>query len=176
MLNPPVFSSPVYSVADSVISHEIVPEFELCLPLIPLDLYHEIQIPLQGFSPTTRTLTAPRSPSLEQPCNQRLFESFLNVSAVRMGHNSPIYIDLYRKYIPAMAQQVPALMESLLAIAALQIGMMKQDQHMVMVEATNHYQTALMLHGQRLACPQSRIEDATLATALMMTDYEVRIN
>jgi len=90
-----------------------------------------------------------------------------------MGHASPIYIDLFRKYIPAMAQQSSALMESLLAIAALQVGMMKQDQNMVIVEAANHYQRALTLHGQNLTDASLRTHDATLATALMMTDYEV---
>lgn len=121
------------------------------------------------------TLAPPRPPTLDNPTNQELLAIYMKLSAKRLADTSPSYIDLFRKYIPAMAHDSPALMEGILALAALQTGLMKKDLRMITVDAASHYQKSLKQHFRAVSDPDFRNKDtdSLLATSIILSHYEV---
>lgn len=121
------------------------------------------------------TLAPPRPSALDDSTNKGLLEIYLKLSAKRLADTSPSYIDLFRKYIPAMAHNSPALMEGILALAALQTGLMKKDPRMMTVDAASHYQKALKQHYKAVSDPDfgNKDTDSLLATSIILSHYEV---
>ncbi|KAF3316071.1 hypothetical protein TWF173_002848 [Orbilia oligospora] len=172
--DPPVLKSPVdFKAGLPFQTYDGSSEFTTCLPHFPPDILEEIQMPLRGFSPTTRIIAPARPSSLKQPGDHYLLQAYLAVTAPRLQYTSPSYINLWSKYIPAMAQESPALMEAMLAFAALQVGLRDNDQRYLMVEAPTHYHRALMAHGRALAQHESMTSYAPLATAILMGMFEL---
>ncbi|KAF3906332.1 hypothetical protein ABW20_dc0103746 [Dactylellina cionopaga] len=172
--DPPVLKSPINLSANTGFStYAGVSEFTTCLPHFPPDILEEIQMPLRGFSPTTRTIAPMRPPTLKKAGDHYLLQAYLAVTAPRLQYTSPSYINLWSKYIPAMAQDSPALMEAMLAFAALQVGLRDNDQRYLVVEAPTHYHKALMAHGKALAENEAMTSYAPLATAILMGLFEL---
>jgi hypothetical protein len=113
-------------------------------------------------------------PNLDNPRSQDLMKFFMAHTAELLRSQSPSYIELYRKYMPQMAEQAPALSESLLALAALQLGLQKNDKRLRTVDAATHYHHAVRLHYKALGDPDALKNDSLLATSLMLAQYEVR--
>lgn len=118
------------------------------------------------------TLPPPRPANLESPTNRELLQAYLDISAKRLADTSPSYVDLFRKYIPAMAYDSTGLMEGILALAAIQIGLMRRDPR-IAVDAASHYHKSLKSHFKAVADPNSRSEDSLLATSIILGHYEV---
>jgi len=105
--------------------------------------------------------------------SQELFQYYLDVPARRLVDSSPSYIDLFRKYVPAMAQESPALMEGLLGLASIQQELAEGKDDKPSVKAIMHYQRALEMHYQSLQDPDTLESDIPLATSLILSHYEV---
>ena len=124
----------------------------------------------------TIALSPPLSPIIDSLTNQDLFQYYLEIPAQRLADTSPSYIDLFGNYIPAMAQNEPALMEALLGLAALQMGHSVKGLDLSMsVRAINHYQKALRIHYESLRNPQALTTDVPLATSLILSHFEVSL-
>ncbi|KAI5793865.1 fungal-specific transcription factor domain-containing protein [Peziza echinospora] len=124
----------------------------------------------------TIVLSPPQSPILDSLTNQDLFKYYLEVPAQRLADTSPSYIDLFGNYIPAMAQNEPALMEALLGLAALQMGLSIKDlglSRSMSVRAINHYQIALRIHYESLRNPHALTTDVPLATSIILSHFEL---
>ncbi|EPS44609.1 hypothetical protein H072_1393 [Dactylellina haptotyla CBS 200.50] len=172
--DPPVLKSPIdFRTNGPLQTYDGITEFTTCLPHFPPEILEEIQMPLRGFSPTTRVIAPARAPSLKKAGDHYLLQAYLAVTAPRLQYTSPSYINLWSKYIPSMAQESPALMEAMLAFAALQVGLRDNDQRYLMVEAPTHYHRALMAHGQALGAQESMTSYAPLATAILMGMFEL---
>ncbi|KAJ6264663.1 hypothetical protein Dda_0812 [Drechslerella dactyloides] len=172
--DPPVLKSPIdFKTNAPIATYDGVTEFTTCMPHFPPDILAEIEMPLRGFSPTTRIIAPARPPSLKRSSDQYLLQAYLAVTAPRLQYTSPSYINLWSKYIPAMAQESPALMEAMLAFAALQVGLRDNDYNYLTVEAPTHYHRALMAHGKALAEQESMTSYAPLATAILMGMFEL---
>ncbi|KAK6537946.1 hypothetical protein TWF694_010841 [Orbilia ellipsospora] len=172
--DPPVLKSPIdFKTNAPLPTYDGVSEFTTCLPHFPPEILEEIQMPLRGFSPTTRVIAPVRAPSLKKAGDHYLLQAYLAVTAPRLQYTSPSYINLWSKYIPSMAQESPALMEAMLAFAALQVGLRDNDQRYLVVEAPTHYHRALMAHGKALAEQESMNSYAPLATAILMGMFEL---
>lgn len=72
-----------------------------------------------------------------------------------------------------MAQESSALMESLLTLAAVQIGLMRRDDHILTRIAPLHYGRALIGHYQSLEAPDVRESDVPLATSIILSHIEL---
>lgn len=121
---------------------------------------------------------APIRPAvLDNPTNQELLAIYIKLSAKRLSDTSPSHLDLFGKYIPAMAHGSPALMEGILALAALQTGLMKKDPRIMTVDAASHYQKSLKEHFRAVSDPNFRNKntDSMLATSIILSHYEVHI-
>jgi hypothetical protein len=120
-----------------------------------------------------RSLTPPRPASLEAPSNQELFQMYLEVTAPRLAGTSPSAVDIYSRDLPAMAQESPALMGAMLALAAIQTSHLNKERKLIMANANKHYDIALqgnfaaLLHGELMHT------DIPLATSLLLSFYEV---
>ncbi|KAL7271209.1 hypothetical protein RUND412_006046 [Rhizina undulata] len=165
---PCYYEAPV--VTDRSKLNILLPE---CFPRLPHAWMEELSLPLSGWNPTTMTMSPPRPSSLESPSNQELMSAYLKVSAKRLADTSPSYIDLFRKYVPAMAHDSPALLEAMLALAAVNIGLMRKDSRLISVDAALHYHRALRHHIAALEDPESRAKDALLATSILLSHYEI---
>ncbi|EWC45565.1 hypothetical protein DRE_05423 [Drechslerella stenobrocha 248] len=172
--DPPVLKSPIdFKTNTTIPAYDGASEFATCMPLLPPDILEDIQMPLRGFSPTTRIIAPMRPPTLKKSSDHYLLQAYLAVTAPRLQYTSPSYINLWSRYIPAMAQESPALMEAMLAFAALQVGLRDDDPKYLTVEAPTHYHRALMAHGKALAEQQSMTSYAPLATAILMGMFEL---
>lgn len=118
-------------------------------------------------------MTPPRSRILDNVDNQQLFQYYLDFPAQRLADTSPSYIDLFRKYVPAMAQESPALMEGLLGLAGLQMALAEGKDAKPSMKSIMHYQKSLELHQNSLQDPESLTSDIPLATSLILSHYEV---
>ncbi|RPA79734.1 hypothetical protein BJ508DRAFT_210904 [Ascobolus immersus RN42] len=120
-----------------------------------------------------RQLNPPRPASLEAPTNQELFKMYLEVTAPRLAGTSPSSVDIYSRDLPAMAQQSPALMGAMMALAAIQTSHLNKERKSIMANAQRHYDVALqgnfaaLLHGEQLHT------DIPLATSLLLSFYEL---
>jgi len=169
---------------------DLIPE---CIPHFSQKVLDEITMPMSGWvslvmsfddkrtvayfsvyswNPSTMTLPPPRPANLESPTNRELLQAYLDISAKRLADSSPSYVDLFRKYIPAMAYDSTALMEGILALAAIQIGLMRRDPR-IAVDAASHYHKSLKSHFKAVADPNSRSKDSLLATSIILGHYEV---
>jgi len=169
---------------------DLIPE---CVPHFSQKVLDEITMPMSGWvslvmgfgdkrtvahfsvyswNPSTMTLPPPRPANLESPTNRELLQAYLDISAKRLADTSPSYVDLFRKYIPAMAYDSTALMEGILALAAIQIGLMRRDPR-IAVDAASHYHKSLKSHFKAVADPNSRSQDSLLATSIILGHYEV---
>lgn len=121
------------------------------------------------------TLAPLRPAVLDNPTNQELLTIYLKLSAKRLSDTSPSHLDLFGKYIPAMAHGSTALMEGILALAALQTGLMKKDPRIMTVDAASHYQKSLKEHFRAVSDPNFRNKntDSMLATSIILSHYEV---
>lgn len=121
------------------------------------------------------TLAPLRPAVLDNPTNQELLAIYMKLSAKRLSDTSPSHLDLFGKYIPAMAHGSPALMEGILALAALQTGLMKKDPRIMTVDAASHYQRSLKEHFKAVSDPKFRTKgtDSMLATSIILSHYEV---
>ncbi|KAF8459501.1 fungal-specific transcription factor domain-containing protein [Terfezia claveryi] len=130
---------------------------------------------LTGWSPATAITYAltPKSRILDNVDNQELFQYYLDVPAQRLVDSSPSYIDVFRKYIPAMAQESPALMEGLLGLASIQQELAEGKDDRPSVKTIMHYQRALEMHYQSLKDPDALESDIPLATSLILSHYEL---
>lgn len=174
LAEPPVLKSPIDLKSKvPVTSYDGLPEFTTCFPHFPADIIEEIQGPLRGCSPTTRIIANARPPSLKKAGDNYLLQAYLAVTAPRLQYTSPSYVNIWTKYLPSMAQESPALMEAMLALAALQVGLRDNDQTYLTVEAPTHYHRALMAHGKALQDPDVTSKEAPLATAILMGMFEV---
>ncbi|CUS08127.1 unnamed protein product [Tuber aestivum] len=149
---------------------DLIPE---CVPHFSQKVLDEITMPMSGWNPSTMTLPPPRPANLESPTNRELLQAYLDISAKRLADTSPSYVDLFRKYIPAMAYDSTGLMEGILALAAIQIGLMRKDTRIVAVDAASHYHKALKAHFNAVADPNSRSKDSLLATSIILGHYEI---
>lgn len=169
-ISSPIFGKGAMSRDQAIINS--LPEF---VTRFSPKLMDEISLPMSGWNPTTMTLAPPRPPTLDNPTNQELLAIYMKLSAKRLADTSPSYIDLFRKYIPAMAHDSPALMEGILALAALQTGLMKKDLRMITVDAASHYQKSLKQHFRAVSDPDFRNKDtdSLLATSIILSHYEI---
>lgn len=135
-----------------------------------------IQAINDGFIPgppsPPQQMTPPRTPVLEVPKNQYLLQMYFEIVAPRMAATSPLCLDLFGKEIPAMAQEFPALMEAMLALAAIQGGLLRHDE-VLATDAAMHYEWALRGHFRGVADPELMKTDIPLATSLLLAFYEV---
>ena len=113
---------------------------------------------------------------LDHVDNQALFQYYLEVPAQRLADSSPSYTDLFRKYVPAMAQDSPALMESLLGLADVQLALTAGQGDKLSLKSLTHYQRALEMHYYSLQEPWILKSDTPLATSLILSHYEVRLS
>lgn len=121
------------------------------------------------------TLAPQRPAVLDNPTNQELLAIYMKLSAKRLSDTSPSHLDLFGKYIPAMAHGSTALMEGILALAALQAGLMKKDPRIMTVDASSHYQKSLKEHFRAVSDLNFRNKntDSMLATSIILSHYEV---
>lgn len=119
------------------------------------------------------TLPPPRPPDLEDPRNEDLMRLYIEHASKVLSDTSPTYIDLFRKYIPAMAQNSPALLGSVLAFTALHEGLRRKNRTLTSIDAREHYDKALRAHY--ISCQQSLDNDALLATVILLSHFEVRL-
>lgn len=106
---------------------------------------------------------------------QELLHTYLHITADRMADISPSYLDAWRSYIPSMAfgpNGHPALLEALVALAAIHLAPLQKDPERARKRASLHYHAALRY--QRDDDFLYRLDDAVLATALVCAHYEVR--
>ena len=98
---------------------------------------------------------------------------YLEVTAPRLAGTSPSAVDIYSRDLPAMAQESPALMGAMLALAAIQTSHLNKERKLIMANANKHYDIALqgnfaaLLHGELMHT------DIPLATSLLLSFYEV---
>lgn len=113
----------------------------------------------------------------------RLYQEFVNAylheTADRLSHSSPCYIDLWRSYIPSMAfgtNGSTALLNALVALAALQIAPRQADPEKGKERALGFYITALQNYRQTVGLIPAGgdITDASLATTLIFAQFEVQ--
>ena len=106
---------------------------------------------------------------------QELMHAYIHVSADRLADISPCYMDIWRSYIPSMAfgpnGSLP-LLGAMCALAALHISSSQNDRGKE--RAWVHYHTAVsyLRLSENLFAPE--LDDAVLATALILAHYEVR--
>ncbi|KAF3934338.1 hypothetical protein ABW19_dt0210649 [Dactylella cylindrospora] len=174
LANPPVLKSPIdFKTNAPIPAYDGTAEFAACLPHFSPELMEQIQAPLRGVTPTTRVIAPMRAPTLKKAGDNYLLQAYLAVTAPMLQYTSPSYVSLWTRYLPSMAQESPALMEAMLALAALQVGLRDNDTKYLTVEAPTHYHRALMAHGKALAAPDVLEQDAPLATALLMGMFEL---
>jgi len=107
---------------------------------------------------------------------QELFHTYLHKSAPRLDAYSPTYIELWRTYVPAMAfgQNGSApLLNSMAALAAIQMARFQRDPQSGYDRAERYYIAALQDHQILDLDQQDNLDDAMLATALLLAHYEV---
>jgi Fungal specific transcription factor domain len=105
---------------------------------------------------------------------QELMHAYLHLSADRLADITPCYMDIWRSYIPSMAFDMDkshGLLSALVAFAALHIAPLQSDHEKGKDRAMGHYITALswLREPQTLA----RLDDAVLATTLILAHFEV---
>lgn len=123
---------------------------------------------------TAITLTPPRSRLLDKFENQELFQYYLDIPGRRLADTSPSYIDLFRKYVPAMAQDSPSLMMALLGLAGIQQELLSEGGgDKPSLKSIKHYQRALEMHFRSLQEPETLTTDIPLATSIILSHYEV---
>ncbi|KAI5806272.1 fungal-specific transcription factor domain-containing protein [Geopyxis carbonaria] len=141
------------------------------IPQLPIKVLDDMSIPLSGWNPTTMTLPPPRPPDLEDPRNRDLMRLYIEHASKVLSDTSPTYIDLFRKYIPAMAQKSPALLGSVLAFTALHEGLRRKNWALTSIDAREHYDKALRAHY--ISCQESLDNDALLATVILLSHFEI---
>ena len=109
---------------------------------------------------------------------QELMDAYLRLTADRLSHSTPCYLDIWRSYIPSMAfgpNGSLALLNALVALAALHIAPLQSDHEKGRNRALGYYITALRhLHDSNNLIVE-RLDDAILATSLLFAHYEVTI-
>ena len=104
---------------------------------------------------------------------QELMHAYLHLTADRLADMSPCYIDFWRSYIPAMAfgqNGSLALLNAMVALAALHIAPLQADNARGKQRAWEFYHLALQHQGQATG---SSPDDWVLATSLILAHYEV---
>src|SRR5271170_2628665 len=104
---------------------------------------------------------------------QELMHAYLHLTADRLADMSPCYIDFWRSYIPAMAfgpNGSLALLNAMVALAALHIAPLQADDSRGKLRAWEFYHLALQHQGNATA---SSPDDWVLATSLILAHYEV---
>jgi hypothetical protein len=109
---------------------------------------------------------------------QELMHAYIYQTADRLAACSPCYIELWRSYIPTMAfgpRGSGALLNAMVALAALQIAPLQRDPDIGRERAMRYYVAALQdnhsMDGDRNREP----DDAMLATVLLFAHFEVAI-
>ena len=105
---------------------------------------------------------------------QELMHAYLHLTADRLADMSPCYIDFWRTYIPSMAfgpNGSLALLNAMVALAALHIAPLQADDTRGKLRAWEFYHLALQHH--RTAPDHSAPDDWMLATSLILAHYEV---
>jgi len=103
---------------------------------------------------------------------QELMHTYLHLSAVRMADISPCYMDIWRSYIPSLAlgpKGFLPLLGAMCALAALHMTSSQVDGYEA--RAMVHYHTAVS--NLKLEKNLFPIDDAVLATVLILAHYEV---
>lgn len=72
-----------------------------------------------------------------------------------------------------MAHEYPALMEAMLALAAIQVGLLRKDARITSTHAPMHYEWALRGHFRGVADTEIMKTDVPLATSILLAFYEV---
>ena len=72
-----------------------------------------------------------------------------------------------------MAQDSPALMESLLGLADVQLALAVGQGDKLSLKSLKHYQRALEMHYYSLQGSEALNSDTPLATSLILSHYEV---
>lgn len=106
---------------------------------------------------------------------QELMHAYLHLTADRLADMSPCYIDFWRTYIPSMAfgpNGSLALLNAMVALAALHIAPLQADDTRGKLRAWEFYHLALQNHRQ--APDHGPPDDWMLATSLILAHYEVR--
>ena len=108
---------------------------------------------------------------------QELMHAYLHLSADRMADISPCYMDIWRSYIPSMAfgeEGSLALLSALVALAALHIASLQDDRDRGIQRAMGHYITSIGHLREADTLLTVKLDDAALATTLILAHYEVR--
>ena len=108
---------------------------------------------------------------------QELMHAYLHLTAGRLADASPCYMDIWGSYIPSMAfgeNGSLALLDAMVAVAALHIAHIQNDSGKAKERALIHYTTALQHHRnpETLYAPN----DAVFATSLLFAYYEVPLS
>lgn len=105
---------------------------------------------------------------------QELMHAYIHVTADRLAGFSPCYIELWRSYVPTMAfgpHGSGALLNAMVALAALHIAPLQQDPNRGRDRAARYYSAALKeYHDIDL---KGQFNDAALATVLLFAHFEV---
>ena len=106
---------------------------------------------------------------------QELMHAYLHLTADRLADISPCYIDIWRTYIPSMAfgpNGSLALLNAMVALAALHIAPLQADDKRGKIRAWEFYQLALQFQRENTSSPRTP-DDWMLATSLILAHYEV---
>jgi hypothetical protein len=107
---------------------------------------------------------------------QELLHAYIHVTAPRLDGSSPCYFELWRSYVPAMAfgqsGSLP-LLNAIAAITALQIAPLQRDPEKGRERAERYYFAALEHHHILDTPRKSELDDAMIATAMLLAHYDV---
>jgi len=110
---------------------------------------------------------------------QELMHFYIHETATRLAAYSPCYVDLWRLYIPTMAfgpRGSGALLNAMVALAALQLAPLQRDPDRGRERARRYYAAALQDHHSLGGDQKGEADDAVLATKLLFAHFEVLLN
>jgi hypothetical protein len=109
---------------------------------------------------------------------QELMHFYIHETARRLAAYSPCYVDLWTAYIPTMAfgqNGSRALLNAMVALAALQLAPLQGDPDRGRERARRYYAAALQDHYSLEGDQKVEADDAVLATKLLFAHFEVPV-
>jgi hypothetical protein len=106
----------------------------------------------------------------------QLLHAYIHVTAPRLDASSPCYFELWRSYVPAMAfgsKGSVALLNAISAVTAIQIAPLQRDPEKGRERAERYYFASLEDHHVLDIPQKSELDDAMIATAMLLAHYDV---
>jgi serine/threonine protein kinase len=107
---------------------------------------------------------------------QQLLHAYIHVTAPRLDASSPCYFELWRSYVPAMAfgsKGSLALLNAISAVTAIQIAPLQRDPEKGRERAERYYFASLEDHHVLDTPQKSELNDAMIATSMLLAHYDV---